>query len=131
MSDTVDIADVIAKKILFLHPITKHPVTKRQIFDYLRRHNHDFSLFNDVLYKLYIRTYLSFKKEKTMHKNELKTRKDIEKRLDEWLMREYYRPPNVEGGPGYYETLNNFKNSPFSLWDTERKKEKKDNNDTH
>tara|TARA_Y100000389_G_C17467724_1_gene527207 strand:+ start:1193 stop:1549 length:357 start_codon:yes stop_codon:yes gene_type:complete len=116
-----DVTDVIVKGLLIQYPPRTHPITKKQIFNYIRYYNYDVSLLNEVVYKLYIRTYLSFKKEKTMHKNELKTRKDIEKRLDEWLMREYYRPPNVEGGPGYYETLNNF--TSFFLWDTERKKE--------
>ena len=111
------------QKLLLRYPISRHPITKRQVFDYLAVRRYNLSLINDVMYKLYLKTCSVWKKEKTMHKNELKTRKDIEKRLDEWLMREYYRPPNVEGGPGYYETLNNFKNSSFSLRDTERKKE--------
>lgn len=105
-----DIIDNIVKKLLFRYPIYHNkPITKRQIFDYLRSHNHNVSLLNDVLHKLYIKIYTLLQEEKNMRKDELKTRKDVEKRLDEWLMREYYRPPQTQGGPGYYETLNNFK----------------------
>lgn len=118
-----DVTDVIVRGLLFQYSPRTHPITKRQIFNYLRYYNHDVSLLNEVVYKLYINSYTMWQREKIIHKNELKTRKDIEKRLEEWLTCEYYRPPNTDGGPGYYETLNNFKKQSFYLGDIERKKE--------
>tara|TARA_B100000902_G_C27226381_1_gene872408 strand:- start:236 stop:604 length:369 start_codon:yes stop_codon:yes gene_type:complete len=115
--------DAIVKGLLFRYSFTSSkPITKRQIFDYLRSHNYNVSLLNEVLHKLYIKMHSLLQKEKNMRKNEIKTRKDVEKRLDEWLTREYYRPPQVDGGPGYYETLNNFTNFSLSFQDIENKR---------
>ena len=86
----------------------KEPITKREIFDYMRKKKYNVSKIDDVIYKLYINSFLEINKIKKKLKEEKVVREATETRLNEWLTREYYRPPKTDGGPGYYETQRNF-----------------------
>ena len=86
----------------------KEQITKREIFDYMLKNNYNVGKLDEVIYKLYINSFQEINKIKQELKDEKISRNDIEERLNQWLAREYYRPPNADGGPGYYETEKHF-----------------------
>tara|TARA_Y100000389_G_scaffold182092_1_gene198395 strand:- start:377 stop:733 length:357 start_codon:yes stop_codon:yes gene_type:complete len=86
----------------------KEPIKKREIFDYMRKRNYNVEKINEVIYKLYINSFWEIHKTKQKLKEEKISRNAVQIRLNEWLTREYYRPPMTDGGPGYYETQKHF-----------------------
>ena len=86
----------------------KEPITKREIFDYMQTNNYNIRKLDEVIYKLYINSFYEIDKIKQELKTEKLSRNSLEERLNLWLAREYYRPPNTEGGPGFYESKDNF-----------------------